>query len=259
MIGSKTYLMVSLALGLTGPAAFASFISTGVYDENVVQPNTVDANATTLTVSQITTLIASAYPLGKGGVVDFAAGALSTNAIDAKYAPSAGAGTETKTLSIGLSSGVSLTTGPFAPISNATGSNVLKAPNGGNITFTPGSIAGGATDERVTSFGFTLLTQNVLSSVTYTATVTFDDNTTAVASKVLSRDTVNPTLDNFWGFTAPTGRYITSVAFTTTAALSRDVTHIDDVGFVTSVVPEPASLALLGLVGFAGLRRRRMA
>jgi len=267
MIGSKVCFISTLTLGLIGSSAFASFISTGVYDENTVQPNTVDASATTLTVGSFSTLITNNYSLGKAGVVDFGTGSLNASGgIDAKYAPTAGSGTETKSLAIGLTSGTTLSTNyvvagsTLAPISNADTSNILKAPTPGNITFSIGSITGGLTNERVTSFGFTLLTQTVLTSVTYTATATFDDGTTASANKTLGRVTTNsPTLDNFWGFTAPTGHYITSLAFTTNAGAGRDVTHIDDVGFVTSVIPEPAAMALLGLAGVVGLRRRRIA
>lgn len=261
MSGMDMRLLGVLAAGaIAGSAAHGAFITTSVYDENTTQANAVDASATTLTVGAFTTQVSTAYAAGRGGVVDFGTGTLTSGNIDAGFAPSAGPGTETKTLPITLTTttGATLAAGTLAPISNGNTSNILKAPGGGDVTFTFGTVTGAPT-EKVTTFAFTLLTQTVLSGVQYTATVNYDDLTSTQTQKTIGRDTANPTLDNFWGFTAPTGRYITSVVFDTNAASNRDVTHIDDLAFITSVVPEPAALSLLATAGLFVSRRRRIA
>lgn len=74
----------------------------------------------------------------------------------------------------------------------------------------------------------------------------------ATTSATLSRSIANGnTEDTFFGFTAPTGLFIQSVAFTGTT-----IKIFDDFAFETAVIPEP-SAALLGAVGMLALLTNR--
>jgi hypothetical protein len=173
-----------------------------------------------------------------GGVVSFD---VSGDALTPAPAIAASYGSGTKTLSIGVTAGSALDISPLAPPSGSTGvTNCLTAPDSGtalgDITFTMGSITGGQASEHVTSFAFTYLTETVLNGLTVTVTATFSDQSTSTVTRTVNRNTTSPIYDTFFGFVAPSGTYIVSVALTSNTTRG-DTTHIDDVGFVTSVVP----------------------
>jgi hypothetical protein len=98
-----------------------------------------------------------------------------------------------------------------------------------------GAITGGVAGEKVTQFSFTYLTQTVLNGLTVTVVATFSDGTTStVTDTPVNRNTSSPTVDTFFGFVAPAGQYITSVALTSNTTRA-NTTNIDDVAFITSV------------------------
>ena len=71
--------------------------------------------------------------------------------------------------------------------------------------------------------------------------------------------TGNGSDNTFFSIAAPTGESILSVDFSGTGlSTSGDIGGFDDFGFVTAVVPEPAT-AMLSLVGLACLSLRRRA
>jgi hypothetical protein len=221
------------------PSTGPSFPTTNVVDANgyteIQGTSTSIADQTNQTT--FSTNVATAYSANMGGVVELYAtgGALTTApAIVANY----GSG---KTLTLGITSGSALATSPLdAPSGPATGNNCLSAPtsgsNMGDVTFTMGAITNGVAGEAVTTFSFTLLAETALDGLTVTATATFSDNTTSVVTETVSRDrNGNPPTDNiFYGFVAPAGKSITSVAITSNTTRG-DTTYIGDIGFITSV------------------------
>ena len=99
-----------------------------------------------------------------------------------------------------------------------------------------GNIANGVPGEAITTFSFTLLAETVRDGVNVTVTATFSNNTTSTVRETISRDRGgNPPADDiFYGFVAPSGTSITSVALTSNASRA-DCIYVDDIGFITSV------------------------
>jgi hypothetical protein len=81
-------------------------------------------------------------------------------------------------------------------------------------------------------------------------TATFSGGTTSTLSRALAGTQNNN--DTFYGFVAPDGQSITSLAVTRSARVP-----FDDLGFVTTVpIPEPATAAVVA-TAMAGLLARR--
>jgi len=234
--GSKVVIYRWNPTGNTGPTCH----TTNVLDSNghtLIQA-TSTSNANQTDQSTFATNVAAAYSSNMGGVVSFD---VSGDALTTAPALVASYGSGSKLLSMGLTASSALDISPLAPPSGTAGvTNCLTAPdadpNMGDVTFTMGAITGGQTNEKVTSFSFTFLTETVLNGLTVTATATFSDNSTSVVTRTVNRDTTNPTQDTFYGFVAPSGKSITSVSIVSNTTRG-ETTHIDDVGFITSIVP----------------------
>jgi hypothetical protein len=134
------------------------------------------------------------------------------------------------------------------PLSNATecsvdGSAQLCGFNGSVLTF---SFA-----NPISAFGamFSSLNDDRLRTQ-----LEIFNGTTLIAT--LSPSTVSGQADRFFGFAASAGEEITSFR---TKFVANDVFGIDNISIVSRPVPEPGSIALLGL-GLAGLfsARRRI-
>jgi len=222
------------------PSSGPTVHTTNVLDTNshaLVQA-TSTANAGQTDQTTFAANVSTAFANGAGGVVNFDG---SGDALTSAPAMAATYDGGAKSLSIGLTAGSALDISPLAPPSGTAGvTNCLTAPDSGtsmgDITFTIGSIAGGQTGEKVTSFAFTYLTETVLNSLTVTVTATFSDQTTSTVTRTVNRNTTNPVFDTFYGFVAPAGKSIVSVSLTSNTTRG-DTTHIDDVGFITSIVP----------------------
>lgn len=205
--------------------------------------------------------VSAAFTAGRGGVINFeVAENTAGTSLEASYASGA------KTLNITASEAFSIQTfSGSTPVSGTFGLLLPSANDSNdNATLTFTGITGGEPGEAVTSVGFALLSRNTgtgTSDYTQTVTViaTFSDGSTATASDTING--ANGTDDTFFGFTAPAGLSIASIGFDPALDARDSRTVIDDLGFVTSVVPEPASASLVVLAagGLLARRRRRVA
>jgi len=222
------------------PPNAGDFATTNVLDTNAhtLVQGTSTSTAGQTNQSTFASAMTTAYNSGFGGVVEFnTSGEMLTSApaMVAMY------GSGAKTLSIGLTTNSALAISPLQPSSGPSGAtNCLSAPNStsdpnlGDETFTMGAITGGVAGEKVTQFSFTYLTQTVLNGLTVTVTATFSDGTTSSSTQTINRNTSSPVYDTFFGFVAPSGKYITQVALTSNTTRA-NTTNIDDVAFITSV------------------------
>ncbi len=246
-----------LCVSSANAAAFI-FNTVGVYD-SVANTNAVDRTAIG-NVSTFTTAVSTAYSANMGGVVTFdtyGSQSLLPGPITAKYGTSL-----TKSVDISTDHTFNFQFSPnIAGISGAenggTG-NFLFDPTAGNrfLTFTFGAITGGQVNEKVTQAGLTVLTRNGGGTPTIAVIATYSDNTTQSASLAYTVSTAKNE-DTFYGFTAPAGKYITSLQLDYGSSGTDLRRGVDDLAFITSVIPEPTSIGLLGLSTLGLLARRR--
>jgi hypothetical protein len=227
----------------------------GVYD-SPNNSNTVDRTASG-NVATFTADVATAFGAGLGGVINF--DGQNFNGLDDISAR------------FGIGFSKTLTIDTSAPFNNQSSSNIraisgtenvgtgqfLLAASGSQFyTFTIGEIVGGAEGEGVTQLGFTVLTRNGGGTPSISALATFSDGSTFSSQAFGFTVTTTPEQDTFYGFTAPAGTTIRSVQLNYGA--DGDLRRgIDDLAFITSVIPEPTTslLAFFSLVGLLGFRR----
>jgi hypothetical protein len=200
-------------------ASAAAVQTTGIYDENVVQPNSVDQTlaGSTFSAADFATLVAQAFNDNRGGVID---GTIQSSNYD---------------YGIGGAKSVRLQTGPFnsfggivpnppLPISGiaALASSQTYAPLELDVSQLEGAVAA---DERVTAFGVTILASARGSTPQTThlkVQAYFGDGTRSALEYNIGGDT-------FLSFQAPPGESISRVKFTTNV----NGFYFDDVGFIT--------------------------
>lgn len=255
----KPILSCAVALSAVTFVNAATDITTvGVYDGSATPTNTVDRNAGSSDVSSFTTDVLAAFSAGNGGVINFESsiGGNKSGNINAEFAGAA------KTLAIGVDDLVSdlynfQTSSNLSPIS---GANSFFASNSGTtkITFDFGSITGGAVNEAVTQVGFTVIGRQTGVATTVSATaILSDDSSISLAGVGFTSDATFAAQDTFYSFAASSGLSISSVTidFAGTGDQRRG---IDDLGFITAVIPEPNTYAMLaGLTGLAYVMLRR--
>lgn len=244
----KTLIGMSFLMAACGVSR-GQVVVVRTYDENVIQTNTVNRTATTLSAAQMRTAVANAFDSGVGGVIDFDNG-IRTNprTIDAVYAngeKSLRIINDARDWSFG-----NLGTDPLSgPISGArvlfTGSpSPFPTPYPINISFGDISepLTGTVLPERVVSFGLTMIDTTFNNSgINLNVTVNYSDDTTENLITTVPLGTNNN--DTFFGWNAPAGTYIESIDL-----LANNNTAMDDFAFITApfVVPEPSS-CLMGL------------
>lgn len=258
---SVSFLALILGVSTTSQAVIVTTV-TGIYDEPG-QGNSVDVNFATsptarsgtgpaptlLTASAFSSLVATAYASGLGGVINFddiAAATGGQTQIDAKYGPGnsliMSITGSTYTMDMGATAAIGAT-----PIS---GSNYLRLGNPSiNFIFSA----------PVAAFGFTIVGR--LNARDAGLTITYSDNTTVTYANFsvgASGNASSPFVfsntsagDTFFGFQAPEGLAINRVAISS----GGNNPTIDDFGFI---IPEPSSVLLsgLGIAGLLILRRR---
>lgn len=247
-----------------GSAKAVTITTVGTYDP-AAQANQVDFNASgnllsstaATDVGGFTANVASAFAGNQGGVVNFDFAANTTfSVIDAVYGLNGNKNlniTASKVLRATTTTSGTPISGTRIVLPDADLASDAYTLTFGNITNTPGGAV--VPGEFVSQVGLTVLSRNTgafPSNVTLTAG--FSGGGTASQTALIDR--AQGTDDTFYGFVAPAGQSIStlSVALANTTGDARAL--VDDLGFITAVVPEPASATAV-LAGLAGLTLRR--
>ncbi len=256
----KPLLSCAVALtAITFADAATNITTVGVYDGSSSPTNSVDRAAGSSDVSSFTTDVLAAFNAGNGGVINFdsSIGANKSGNINAQFAAAA------KTLAIGVddlkdnlynfqtSSNLSPISGEYSFF--ASESETTK------ITFDFGSITGGAVNEAVTQVGFTVIGRQTGVATTVSAVATLSDaSTISLAGVAFTSDATFALQDTFYSFAASSGLSIDSVTINFVGSGDQR-RGIDDLGFITAVIPEANTYAMIaGLLGltYVMLRRR---
>ncbi len=206
----------------------------GVYDENIVAPNTVDfvAQGSTINNAQFAASVANAFSQNRGGVID-------ASLLAGVYEFGVN---QTKSMLFGpinQSSGWGIgAPGDNRPIS---GGGAFATLGTGNLdsyratTLSFGEITNGDSNEHVIQFGITALSLTGRDYGTVTTTGFLSDGSSVSASRRISE--VSSRGDTFFGFSAPAGLYFTSFKIGYDGLVVPDVRlWFDDIGFITGVV-----------------------
>ena len=213
--------------------------TTGVYDENITQPNTVDfvAPGSTITAAQFAADIATAFAQDQGGVIGGGVlGAFYDFGVN-----------ESKTLRFraieGTNWGIGSPTSSPLPIS---GTSAFASSSGGGFDFTSfefAEIINGEPNEQVVSFGITALSVDDRDYGNVTVTGRLASGGHLLATRQIAEPATLG--DTFFGFAAPNGDHFTGFALEYDGAVVADVRlWFDDIGFITAIVPEPGSLLI---------------
>ena len=264
------------------PAAWGA-ATVGVYD-SPSNLNQVDASATSdanlltnneIGVATFTANVAAAFNADLGGVINFE----DTSGID----PVGTNDTIVATYGVNQSNSITIT-GAFASTgttfgfggvsSQGNGRTPISGSNGLNFTtLNPNQndpdnpkLVGLAfdADDRVTAAAITVLSRtNTSASVTGFAQFS-DGSSVSVTDTVSEGGSDLPGDDTFFGFTATPTQVANNVFITEFRVETTEGSFLqtDDLGFITApapVIPEPASLALLGVGGLLLPRRRHRA
>ena len=252
----------AVCLVASSQAAVLNVSTSGIYDENIVQPNTVDTEASgnSQTLLSFQTDLIAAFAADLGGVVTFneTGGVIASgDTLAAAYGVSG-----SKTLNfvninpVGKQIGQSFTN--RTAISGGADSHLSTAGNAGplgrnDFEF---SVSSSSAFEVVDTIGVTLLSRGASTAGLAVLTATLDDGST-VSTNVESIAGSNGGDDTFFVVGAPTGRFIESFKLDLTG--DSFFSAIDDLAFTTTVVPEPVSAGLLGIGGLLLLARRNRA
>lgn len=260
---SSLFLVGSLAMNVAQGVTTVGVYDESTTDENTgvagIQNNSVDVSATVdvanrVSLATFSSSVLTAFNNNLGGVINFDNGLTGNfgSTISASYGTS-------QAKSINITNGVSNTwtaiastsrTGISHPTNDTTGTILSISGNTGTATG-PDFVFNFSVTDQVVMVGGTLLSRSGATNQTVTARVTFS-NATTDSVVFTSAGANNGGNDTFAGFKAPTGFYITQFQFDLP---TNEFRSVDDLGFIT--VPEPTSLAMIGLGAALVLRRRR--
>jgi len=211
--------------------------TTGVYDEDSSQPNTVDliASNSSVTIAQFKSDVANAYNQDFGGVIDGSTlGTSYTYGID-----------QNKMLSfngIQIDAAVGLPSSP-TPISGREAFSFSGTGTSHHYLSTKFGISNGIRGEQVVEIGLTVLSMSGVDygNVTLSAGAGFGlPNVTAALSQPTGEG------DTLLVIKAPPGESFSFFTLSYTGTLGpNDRLWFDDLAFVTAQVPEPATLLLV--------------
>ncbi|MEZ0387953.1 MAG: PEP-CTERM sorting domain-containing protein [Verrucomicrobium sp.] len=269
-------LLLALA-SFAGNAEAVTLAVSGGYDENAFATNSVDSQApgNALSSASFGTAVSSAFTSGMGGVINFDRPNGNNNDDDNNPA------TETMIISYGSGKSFNIKSSAAYDIHNFSSlkaisgyDNSLDVPGGNTPDLTHkgialtsasvytwtldfGAITGGIPGEAITTAGFTLLSRDLIQQ---DVTIDWFLNGSSISSAAQTDNIKIGQIvdDTFFSYSAPTNSYISGVKITFGGTTGDLRLGIDDLGFITSAVPEPSrvlllSLALTGCV----LRRRR--
>jgi len=259
-------LAVAGSLCLCSAARAATFQTTGTYDADPT--NFVDTDTGT-TFGQFQSQVASSFLLDRGGVIDFDTGFTegggASDNIGTSWDASFGT-SQSKTLQFTTTVDMLVfnndTAGQVDTISDTN--NLL--PIDGQVQFglTVGPILNGNPGEIVSEVAFTVLSRDpgggTPSGADVVVTALFSDG----SMQTISDNVASPigTDDTFFHFIAPDLESVVSLSFdnvSTEGTLNQRRLPIDDLAFITRVVPEPSSSAMFAAATLGLFARRRRA
>ncbi len=243
---NRLFIICLAVSALVAGGARAALVTTDVYDPTGDGSNNIDTEAATndITLTDFRTLVNSAYDNDLGGVVNF--DELNDPELNGFVAAYGTGGTEMLSVSPGSNNAYGS--------GSTTGWNVRDSSGSNGAISDPKVLRGGWIwdfdfDTGLTAVAITFVERNN-SNPNVVATIELQDGTRTEKFNATASD------DTFFAYTASAGNPIVSLELDTSNGDSPGEYHeVDELGFV--VVPEPATLALLGVGGAAVLVRRR--
>jgi hypothetical protein len=247
-------LRLVLSIFLAAHASVADSAPTvGVYDENVVQPNTVDllASGSSVGIAQFESDVATAYSHDLGGVID-------GSALDTSYTYGVD---QNKSLNINGLQFQALTGSPSPspiPISGTEAFEFNSFATSSRGLSNKFGISNGLRDEQVVEIGLTVLSQTGVNFGT--VTLASSGNGFPVATAVIDQPTGEG--DTLLVLKAPPGKSFGFFILSYSGTIGpNDHLWFDDLAFVTAQLPEPSTVVLVASGGLAlvvcRLRRNR--
>ncbi len=198
----------------------------GVYDENVIDPNTVDyvATGSSINNTDFTTQMATAFAQDSGGVMnaDYL-GQVWSYGVD-----------QDKTITVEPASGEGWGVGTGYHISGDSGFATSSPFNTLTLNF---SLSNGAPNEHIVSVGVTALSITGRDYGNVTATAQLISGNTVSATRHIDDPTTEG--DTFYGLAAPANDYITSLTLSYDGPVNGTPDTrlwFDDLGFITAPV-----------------------